>query len=143
MRLPNSAHTSRPWRIHDLTGDFRIEDVWALPASGGPNEFPRLVEGLVAGDPARGLSGAARALWQMRFKIGGLLGLDGRGSGLGSRVQTLRDRLPQDLRSTQTGPVFVKPNGLLGAGYMAAIKPFRYLVVYPAMMRSIARDWRA
>ena len=39
--------------------------------------------------------------------------------------------------------VLVKPNGLLGAGYMAAIKPFRYLVVYPAMMRSIARDWRA
>jgi hypothetical protein len=28
MRLPNSAHTSRPWRIHELTRDFRLEDVW-------------------------------------------------------------------------------------------------------------------
>ncbi len=23
MRLPNNAHTSRPWRIHELTGDFQ------------------------------------------------------------------------------------------------------------------------
>jgi hypothetical protein len=29
MRLPNSAHTSRPWRIHEFTRDFRLEDVWA------------------------------------------------------------------------------------------------------------------
>jgi hypothetical protein len=36
MRLPDTAHTSRPWRIHELTGDFRLEDVWALPAPGGP-----------------------------------------------------------------------------------------------------------
>jgi hypothetical protein len=32
--------------------------------------------------------------------------------------------------------VLVKPNGLLGIGYMAAIKPFRRLVVYPQMMRA-------
>jgi hypothetical protein len=23
MRLPHDAHTSRPWRIHEITGDFR------------------------------------------------------------------------------------------------------------------------
>jgi len=39
--------------------------------------------------------------------------------------------------------VLVKPNGLLGVGYMAAIRPFRYLVVYPAMGRQIERRWRA
>jgi hypothetical protein len=37
--------------------------------------------------------------------------------------------------------VLVKPNGLLGSAYMAAIKPFRLLVVYPALMRAIERDW--
>ncbi len=37
--------------------------------------------------------------------------------------------------------VYVKPNGLLGNAYMAAIKPFRYLVVYPQMMRTIERRW--
>jgi hypothetical protein len=39
--------------------------------------------------------------------------------------------------------VLVKPNGLFGAAYMAAIRPFRLLVVYPALMRSVERDWRA
>ena len=38
--------------------------------------------------------------------------------------------------------VLVKPNGLLGTFYMAAIKPFRHLIVYPAMMRQIRRNWR-
>ena len=39
--------------------------------------------------------------------------------------------------------VYVKPNGLLGELYMAAIKPFRYLIVYRAMLRAFARTWRA
>ena len=50
MRLPNTAHTSRPWRIHELTRDFRLEDVWALPTPGGPDDFPRLVEGIARGE---------------------------------------------------------------------------------------------
>jgi len=37
--------------------------------------------------------------------------------------------------------VYVKPNGLLGKGYMALIKPFRYLIVYPALMRQTDRMW--
>jgi hypothetical protein len=40
MKLPNTTHTSRPWRIHELTRDFRLEDVWALPTPGGPDDFP-------------------------------------------------------------------------------------------------------
>jgi hypothetical protein len=39
--------------------------------------------------------------------------------------------------------VLLKPNGLFGAAYMAAIKPFRYVIVYPALMRQIGREWRA
>ncbi len=39
--------------------------------------------------------------------------------------------------------VIVKPNGLLGTGYLAAIRPFRHLIVYPQMMRDIEREWRA
>ena len=38
--------------------------------------------------------------------------------------------------------VLVKPNGLFGSGYMAAIRPFRHLLVYPPMMREIGREWR-
>ena len=39
--------------------------------------------------------------------------------------------------------VIVKPNGLLGTAYMAAIAPFRHLIVYPMMIREIGRKWRA
>jgi Protein of unknown function (DUF2867) len=39
--------------------------------------------------------------------------------------------------------IYVKPNGVLGTAYMAVIKPFRYWIVYPALMREIAREWRA
>jgi Protein of unknown function (DUF2867) len=188
MRLPTSAHTSRPWRIHELTRDFRVEDVWALPTPGGPDDFPRLVRNFASG-PSRGASRVADLLWAIRWRIGQLLGWDRPEAGLGSRVPTLRDRLPPDLRDGPSGPhldgpfnplyqhdnefaaeianrtvhgvlhlgwvpdracghrgqmaVLVKPNGVLGAAYMTAIKPFRYLIVYPALMRQIERTWRA
>lgn len=189
MRLPDSAHTSRPWRIHEIAPDFRLEDVWALPTPGGPDDFPRLIEEAATMDAAESSSRAVRSLFALRWKIGGLLGWDDEGSGLGSRVPTLRDRLPADLRDCPTGPEFaglpftplylledefaaeianstmhgvmhiswvpdgeggyrgqmavlVKRNGLFGAAYMAAIAPFRHLLVYPPLMRDIEREWR-
>jgi len=190
MRLPNSAHTSRPWRIHELTTDFRLEDVWALPTPGGPGQLPRLVRKIAAGDPSQGSPLATRALWAIRWKLGELFGWDSPDTGLGSRVPTLRDRLPSDLREAPSGPdfaalpfhslyliddefaaeianrtmhgvmhvgwvpdgtggyrgqmaVLVKPNGLLGNAYMAAIRPFRHRIVYPVMLRKIEREWSA
>jgi Protein of unknown function (DUF2867) len=184
-RLPNSAHTSRPWRIHEITPDFRLEDVWALPVRGELSDFPALVQGFAAGDPSQG-SWLARALWTIRWRLGELLGWDDAETGLGERVPTLRERLPEDLLDAP-GPAFdtlpftslylvedefaaeianrtmhgvmhlslvadgtgayrgqmavlVKPNGLLGTVYMAAIRPFRYLIVYPAAMRQIERE---
>jgi Protein of unknown function (DUF2867) len=38
--------------------------------------------------------------------------------------------------------VLVRPNGTLGRVYLAAIAPFRHLIVYPLMMRDIGRAWR-
>ncbi len=190
MRLPSSAHTSRPWRIRELIRDFRLEDVWALPTPGGREDFPRLVQQMASGDPAESASRAARTLWAIRWKVGELLGWDGPDGGHNSQRPTLRDRLPPDLREGPSGPdfdmapfsslyllndewaaeivnrtvhgvmhigwvpgpdggyrgemaVYVKPNGLLGNAYMAAIKPFRHLIVYPPLMRQIEREWRA
>ncbi|MBZ9596621.1 MULTISPECIES: DUF2867 domain-containing protein [Streptomyces] len=189
MRLPSTAHTSRPWRIHEIAGDFRIEDVWALPTPGGPDDLARLVRQFAegTGDPVP--SPVGRALFAIRWKLGALLGWDKPEGGLRSRVPTLRDRLPADLREGERGPdlaavpftsvyqthdewaaemanrtmhgvmhigwvpdgngghrgqmtVLVKPNGFLGAAYMLAIKPFRYLGVYPALLRSIGAEWR-
>lgn len=106
MRLANTAHTSQPWRIHTIAGDFRIEDIWALPTPGGPDDFPRLVELTVALDPGDSASWAVRSLFALRWKIGGLLGWDGPDDGLGARVPSLRDRLPADLRDTVSGTEF-------------------------------------
>ena len=104
MRLPATEHTSRPWRIHELNRDFRLEDVWALPTPGGPPDFPRLVALMATADPSQGSSRAARALWTTRWKLGELLGWDGPDAGTGSRVRTLRDRLPAGLRDGPSGP---------------------------------------
>jgi hypothetical protein len=37
--------------------------------------------------------------------------------------------------------VYVKPRGLLGRAYLGFIKPFRYLIVYPALLRQMERRW--
>jgi hypothetical protein len=139
-------------------------------------------------DPARASSQAVRALFAIRWKLGDLLAWEDADAGLGSRVPTLRDRLPADLRETP-GPdlralpftplylredefaaetanrtvhgvmhigwvrdrrggfrgqmaVLVKPNGLLGTAYMAAIRPFRHVIVYPALIGQLERTWR-
>jgi hypothetical protein len=190
MRLPNEAHTSRPWRIHEITPDFHLYDVWALPTPGGPDDFPRLVRQFAVGNTATNPSLVARTLFAIRWKLGALLGWDDPDSGVGSRVPTLRDRLPADLRDGPPGPEFdtlpfrsayltdsewaaemanrtvhgvmhigwvsddaggyrgqmavlVKPNGLFGKAYMAAIAPFRHLLVYPPLMREIGQEWQA
>jgi len=96
MRLARTAHSSQPWRIHTIAGDFRIEDVWALPTPGGPDDFARLVQLTLALDPGDSASWAVRSLFALRWQIGRLLGWDESDDGLGARVPSLRDRLPED-----------------------------------------------
>jgi hypothetical protein len=186
MRLPDTEHTSRPWRIHELAAGFRLEDVWGLPVSGGPDDFPRFVELATKTDPSKSSSRVASTLFALRWKIGELLGWDDRPD---ATVPTLRDRLPADLREPSspgfealpftplyilddefaaeianktmhgvmhlgwvpdgTGgfrgqmAVLVKPNGVFGRAYMAAIAPFRHLIVYPSMTKEMGRKWQA
>ena len=104
MRLPKSEHTSRPWRIHELAHDFRLEDVWALPTPGGPADFPALVRLIAEADPSHSAHPAVKALFALRWKLGALLGWDDDADGLRERVPTLRDRLPEDLRDGPAGP---------------------------------------
>ena len=188
-RLPNSAHTSRDWRIGSIAtpAGFKLEDVWALPTPGGPEDFPLLIENFATGNPDADLTGPAGWLWALRWKLGEIFGWDDEGSGTDSRVTSLRERLPDDLRAGPRGPdfgalpfdslymledewaaeiangtmhgvmhmgwvrdgdvyrgemaVYVKTNGLFGRAYMAAIKPFRYLIVYPAVIRQMEAEW--
>jgi hypothetical protein len=199
MRLPNSAHESRPWRIREIASDFELEDVWALPVEGDAEDFQTLLELMASSDPTQADSLPARALWNLRDRLGSWFSL-GRISTPadhaemlplpGSSETSLADRLPDDLRNTAAEfefvslpfvalyrtdiefaaeisnqtvhgvlhlawveigagrfqgqmAVYVKPRGLFGRGYMALIKPFRYLIVYPALMRQVERTWSA
>ena len=185
MKLPDSAHESRPWRIHELTPDFDLEDVWLVPGELPPERFPRFIELIAETDPAESSSLPVRLLFRLRWALGSLFGWDRESTGVGERVASLGERLPADLRAADRGPglsgapfaplyllddeyaaeianetvhgvmhfglvevagvprvqmaVLVKPNGLLGRAYMQAIKPFRYLVVYPRMLEQLGR----
>jgi hypothetical protein len=105
-KLPNSEQTSRPWRIHELTPDFRLLDVWALPTPGGPDDFQRLVEVFAAADTGESPSRASRALWAIRWKLGEVFGWDEAKASELPAWQMLRDRLPADLRDGPSGPEF-------------------------------------
>jgi hypothetical protein len=199
MKLPNAEHECRPWRIHDIVPDFTLEDYWALPMRGGPEDFQGLLDLAGSFDPSKAESRPTRFLWNFRDRLGRRLDLgeistsvDGQEPGElpipGDTETSLRDRLPADLRGTASDftfgslpfvplyrtdreaaaelsnktvhgvahlswveqgdgryegrmAVYVKPRGAFGRAYMALIKPFRYWVVYPALMRQMERAW--
>lgn len=200
-RLPNSAHESRPWRIREIVPDFRLEDAWALPAQGGADEFPALLDLAASLDPSESQSRATRFLWELRDRLGKWFDLGRTRAEAepgapaeelpipGTGEASLAARLPEDLRGSAAAgefgslfaplyrtereaaaeisnrtvhgvvhfgwaergegryqgemAVYVKPRGRFGEGYMLAIKPFRHLIVYPALMRQFERAWDA
>ncbi len=164
MKLPKSAHTSRHWQIDALRPELEVEDVWALPTPGGPDDFPRLVELVESYSPARDSSAPVRALFALRYKLGEVFGWDGdpdSGGGFNEALRTENEWALQISNATVDGvlhlgwvsdeasaggyrgqmAVLVKPKGLFGSAYMAAIKPFRHLIVYPTMLRDLERGW--
>ena len=115
MRLPNAAHESRPWRIREIAPDFILEDVWALPAHGGAEDFQRLLDNTVSSDPDSVKSLPTRVLWRVRDRLGSCFrlgrisaaaesGRDAAGRLLipGTNETSLSGRLPADLRDTAT-----------------------------------------
>lgn len=198
MRLPTSTHVSRRWRIHEIARDFVVEDVWALPASGGAHDFCTLLDVFTSLEFPDSAPLPVRVVWKARDRLGRWFGL-GRISTPtddtvdtlpipGTSETTLMDRVPDDLQGTAVTSVapgapfrplyrtedeyaaelsnrtvhsvmhlgwveqgdgryrgqmavLVKPRGRFGTAYMAFIKPFRYALVYPALMRAIERGW--
>ena len=190
-RLANITYTDRPWRIHEVAGDFTVEDMWSFRTPGaGPDDFPTMLAAMLAAGGPDSVSTPVRFLFAVRWKLGALFSWDKPSAGLDRRVASLRDRLPSDLRDAPRGaeslappftPVYeldreavreianrtvhslmhltwvqsarngeyelqmavlVKPNGRFGLLYLAAIAPFRYLIVYPALTQHWERAWR-
>lgn len=114
-RIPNSAMDSHPWRIREIVPDFTLEDVWALPAEGGPGDFPALIEIGASLDPAHSDSRATRFLWKLRDRLGSWFGIGrirvsadsdpavGELPIPGSGEASLAERLPDDLRGSAAG----------------------------------------
>lgn len=115
MRVPDSVHGARDWRIHEVVRDFTLEDVWALPVRGEEGDFRAVVEQMSSFDPARADSRAARVLWQVRDVLGRVFGL-GRvvaTAGVSERLPipgtqetSLSGRLPGELQATARDVAF-------------------------------------
>ncbi len=82
MRLPNSVIEAHPWRIREITPDFTLEDVWALPAYGDADDFQRLLDQTLSSAPTDTGVSPTRVLWVVRDLLGKVFGL-GRISGHG------------------------------------------------------------
>jgi hypothetical protein len=114
MKLPNAEHECRPWRIHEIVPDFTLEDVWALPTKGGPDDLQALLALAGSFDPSQVESAPTRFLWNLRDRLGRWFGLgeisapvDGESAAgesiPGTTETSLRDRIPPDLRGTAAG----------------------------------------
>jgi hypothetical protein len=82
-----------------------FEDTWAFRTPGaGPHDFPTMLAAMRAAGRLANQPPVARALFAIRWKLGALLGWDDPAAGVGVRVASLRDRLPEDLRRAPRGP---------------------------------------
>lgn len=165
MRLPSSAHTSQPWEIHQRASEFDLLDVWALPTPGGPADFPRLVELFGSYDPVHSSSRVVRALFGIRLLLGKVFRLGDpevtpHTSPFRPMFENAHEWAGELENKTVHGivhlgwvpdgngayrgqlAVLVKPNGLVGKTYLAAIAPFRHLIVYPTLIRELEARWR-
>jgi hypothetical protein len=175
-----------PLRVHSFLAGVPLHDVWTV-------DFPRTRSGVTleeflqarAAYPSQ-LPIAARALFQLRFSIGRLLGWDrepgaSAGQSFATRL-TAADRaqsrvspgtreglfrvlyrfenelLLEAINRTVHGAaltalveggnhyrlyfaVYVRNVSRFTPVYMAMIDPFRKLIVYPALLRSLAASW--
>ena len=184
--------------IDEIAADFQLLDVWALPVYGRREEFTDFLEMMESWDPAQAPSTTTRMLFEVRRRLGALLGWDDPSKTWpipGCTETTLRDRLTDDLRRTTADApggsdelrrlgaelvplyrtetdaaaeivnatvhgviqfrwveqerdryqahmaVYVKTRGALSRAYLLLIQPFRHVIVYPALLRQVQRNW--
>jgi len=175
-----------PLRVHDFLAGVPLHDVWAV-------DLPRVRAGITLDEFLRAARGrlftpspVVRALLNIRFAVGRLLGWDHERAA--TARETFATRLTTADRSkslapagTRDGPfrivyrfeneqllevinrtahaaalfalvetagtyrfyfgVYVRRVGRLTPVYMALIDPFRKLIVYPSLLRSVRTAW--
>lgn len=109
-RIANAEHEAHPWLMARIAPDFELLDAWRLPVTGRREDFARLVALVMSMDPQRSASRATRALFALRFRMGGWFGWDDESEALpipGCEETTLSERVPAELRDTTTAPVSI------------------------------------
>jgi Protein of unknown function (DUF2867) len=183
-----SAHEFErlPLRVHDVLAGVPLHDVWAI-------DLPRARAGITLDEFLRTAGGlpftpspAVRALLNVRFLVGRLLGWDREanataGETFATRLTTADLSKSLAPPGTRQGPfrivyrfeneqllelinqtahagalsalveaapayrfyfaVYVRSIGRLTPVYIALIDPFRKLIVYPSLLRSVRRTW--
>ncbi len=139
------------WRLRDRLGTWLDLGRIAAPADGGKQgglEIPGSSEASLAGRLPEDLRGTAAGLEFASLPFEPLYRTD---TEFAAEVSNRTVHGIMHLAWVEAGgerfqgqmAVYVKPRGSFGKAYMAAIKPFRYLIVYPALMRQVERTWRA
>ena len=175
-----------PFRVHDFLADVPLHDAWAL-------DLPRMRSGITLDEFLRAAgalpltpSPVVRALLNIRFFVGRLLGWEREPEATAWKTFATRltsADLSRSLASagTREGPfrlvyrfeneqllellnrtahaaalsalvetenayrfyfaVYVRSVGRLTPVYMALIDPFRKLIVYPSLLRSVRKTW--
>lgn len=150
-RIDPADHLRRPWRVHAVAAveGLALHDVWevatplapGVPLAAWLEAFRREPRSL-----------AARALFGLRAVLGRTLRLDRGSAGFVAVYREADEQLFRIANRTVTGflhcsvadrkprlAVYVAPKGALGRIYMRLIEPFRYLIVYPALLAAGSR----
>lgn len=162
MRLPTAQHLKHNWRVHEYARGYQLLDLWQYPIEAdGPDDFERFLElhdvkGLTAQT-----SLVVKALFAIRLAAGRVFGWDKDGVAFEEVYRSGREQLSRTENATVKAlthlgwvpldngrwtaqlAVYVIPKGRLGRVYMSLIGPFRHLIVYPSLMRTMQRRWQA
>ncbi len=145
-----------PLRVHDFLAGVPLHDVWAV-------DLPRARSGITLDEFLRTASvclltppPAVRALLNIRLLVGRLLGWDREPAA--TAWESFAKRLTTDDRSKSLAPagtreglfrvvyrfyfgVYVRSVSRFTPVYMTLIDPFRKLVVYPSLLRTVRAKW--
>lgn len=165
MRIDNAEHARHTWWVQGYAQDFELLDLWQYPIEAErEDDFESFLEVHEMNDMVAETSVIVRSLFAVRLVLGRVFGWDektGKGAGSGFK-EVYRDHRELVMRIenatvkalmhlgwvqldnghwTAQMAVYSDPKGHLGQAYMAAIKPFRHGLVYPALMRAGKRRW--
>ena len=159
MRRPLRRHRDRGWRVHQLTRDYELLDVWEYPIQANERDFETFLETHDLEAMVAETSLLVRALFWIRAVLGRVFRWDDSGSLFEEVLRTDRELALRARNRTVTAllhlgwirredgswtaelAVLAIPQGRLGRAYLAAIAPFRHWAVYPALMRAGRRRW--